>query len=158
MCATQCVRNQLLQGPSTLDIIGQFRPSVCLSLLPVCRYQWYFQVCLPHYSLHIYFLFRLCSANANDFSKQSASYWKKKSIFSKASRLTSANIDGKQTNQCSSVNSYMKPDCGTHLPALEQSAGWCAMLHLIPHDSCNDASIGGLNCFCPRSLCHYCTF
>lgn len=78
MCATQCVRNQLLQGPSTLDIMGQFRPSACLSLLPVCRYQWYFQVCLPHYSLLIYFLLGLCSANANDFSKQSASYWRKK--------------------------------------------------------------------------------
>lgn len=72
------VRNTMRSRPSTLDIIGQFRPSVCLSLLPVCRYQWYFQVCLPHYSLLIYFLLGLCSANANDFSKQSASYWQKK--------------------------------------------------------------------------------
>lgn len=69
---------------------------VCLCCLSVDTAS-IFQVCLPHYSLCIYFFHRLCRANANDFSKQSATNWKKKkkkSIFSKASRLTSANIDG----------------------------------------------------------------
>lgn len=61
-----------------------------------------------------------------------------KSIFSKAPRLTSANIDGKQTNQYASVDSYMEPARGPHLPALKRSAG-CIALHLIRHYCCHDA-------------------
>lgn len=57
-------------------------------------------------SLSLFQLPSVCSStNTNDFSKHSASCWKK-SIFSKAPRLTSTNIDGKQTNQCNSVNRY----------------------------------------------------
>ena len=55
-----------------------------------------------------------------------------KSIFSKAPRLTSANIDGKQTNQNGSVDSYMEAARGPHLPAFKTSAG-CTALRLIPH-------------------------
>lgn len=67
----------------------------------------------------------------------------KKSIFSKAPRLTSANIDGKQTNQNSSVDGYMELAHGPHLLAFKNK---CQMQRTAPapHYSSNDVDMGSL--------------
>lgn len=159
MHATKCIQNQLLQGPSSLDFIMQFRTSACLSLFLVRRYLWYFQVCLPHYSLRIYSylclqrsaLMLMISPNSQLRTEKK----KKKNLFSQRHPDWHPQIL-MVSKLISAVRSicYMKPDCGTHLPALEHGAA----LHLIPHDSCDDASIGSLSSFCLRSQCHYFAF
>lgn len=83
----------------------------------------------------------------------------KKSIFSKAPRLTSANIDGKQTNQNSSVDGYMELAHGPHL-LLSKTRAKCNVLHPlhITPPMMWTWAVWSFEWFHPKSVCHYCTF
>lgn len=131
LCAFSCAEQRIVTDFSLaqgLHPAGTLGSSVFASFAPVCRHQrrmWCpsSYVWLNSFTLssprHQWFLVTFCSTPKR----------KKKSIFSPVPTLTSADIDGKQPNQCS----------------LSMAAAWNvgrAALHLIPYYSSVGAAAG----------------
>lgn len=106
--------------------------------------------CMPGVCLSLPRCYPLSVAALIPMISQNILLHAEKSIFSKAPRLTSANIDGKQTNRSSSVDSYTKLAHGAHLPASNASHP------TFPHDAAGTAGMR-LEVF-SREECatHYC--